>query len=154
MYCVLSGEAANTNCIVFGLIQGLKPTIYCALEACTLTITPLMQSKMMAQGQMFYNYLGGGNVCLVTGHWWSLHDCCVCLLCLMPFSTIFQLYHGRNKRKPLTCKSLTNFITYCCIEYNSPWLVFELTTLVVIDTDSMGSCKSNYHTFTGSSQNV
>ena len=27
-----------------------------------------------------------------------------------------------------------------------PWTVFELTTLVVIDTDFIGSCKSNYHT--------
>jgi hypothetical protein len=26
------------------------------------------------------------------------------------------------------------------------WAVFELTTLVVIGTDSTGSCKSNYHT--------
>jgi hypothetical protein len=29
---------------------------------------------------------------------------------------------------------------YCCIEYTSPWAGFELTTLVMIDTD----CKSNY----------
>jgi len=29
---------------------------------------------------------------------------------------------GGNRRKPPTCcKSLTNFITYCCIEYTSPW---------------------------------
>ena len=39
----------------------------------------------------------------------------------------------RTRRKPPTCrKSLTNFIT----------------TLVVIGTDSIGSCKSNYHTIT------
>jgi hypothetical protein len=30
----------------------------------------------------------------------------------------------------------------------SPWSRFELTALVVIDTDYKGSCKSNYHTFT------
>ena len=41
-----------------------------------------------------------------------------------------------NQRKPLTChKSLTNFITQCCIEYTSPWGGSELTTLVAIDTD-------------------
>ena len=52
-----------------------------------------------------------------------------------------------NRRKPPICrKSLTNFITLCCIEYTLPWMVFELTTLVVIDTDCTGSCKSNYHT--------
>jgi hypothetical protein len=48
-------------------------------------------------------------------------------------------------RKPLTCrKSLTNFFTYCCIEYTSPRTGFELTTLVVIGTDCTGSCKPNY----------
>jgi hypothetical protein len=55
-------------------------------------------------------------------------------------------------RKPLTCcKSQTYFITYCCIEYTSQccieytsqWAGFELTTLVVIDTYCIGSCKSN-----------
>ena len=40
-----------------------------------------------------------------------------------------------------TCrKSLTNFITYCCIEYTSP----ELTTLVVMGTNFLVSNKSNY----------
>ena len=36
-----------------------------------------------------------------------------------------------------SCKSLTNFIT-------SPWVGFELTMLVVIGTDCIDSCKSNY----------
>ena len=55
----------------------------------------------------------------------------------------------RTQRKPPTfLKSLTNFITYCCIEYTSPSTKFELTTLVVIGTDDTGSCKSNYHTIT------
>jgi len=53
---------------------------------------------------------------------------------------------GENHR---TCrKSLTNFITYCCIEYTSPSTGFELTTIVVIGTDFTVSCKSNYHTIT------
>ena len=34
------------------------------------------------------------------------------------------------------------------MEYTSPWIWFELTTLVVICTDCTGSCKSNYHTIT------
>ena len=54
---------------------------------------------------------------------------------------------GGNRRKPQTYhKSLTNFITNCCIEYILPWAGFELTTLVVIGTFCIGSCKSNYHT--------
>jgi hypothetical protein len=76
--------------------------------------------------------------------------------CLTHFQQYFSyvvevsFIDGRNRRtrrKPLTCrKSLTNFITYCCIKYTSPLTEFELTTLVVIGTDCTGSCKSNYHT--------
>jgi hypothetical protein len=32
--------------------------------------------------------------------------------------------------------------------YTSPWSIFELATSVVICTDCIGSCKSNYHTIT------
>ena len=32
--------------------------------------------------------------------------------------------------------------------YTSPSTGFELTTLVLIGTDCIGSCKSNYHTIT------
>ena len=41
-----------------------------------------------------------------------------------------------------------NLITLCCIECTSQWAGFKLTTLVVIGTDCIGSCKSNYHTIT------
>ena len=62
------------------------------------------------------------------------------------FSFIGGEYHS-TRRKPPTCrKSMTNFITWRCIEYTSRWKGFELTHLVVIDTDCTGSCKSNYHT--------
>ena len=43
---------------------------------------------------------------------------------------------------------MTNFSTYCYIEYTSSLIGFELTTLVVIDTDFIGSCNLNYHTIT------
>jgi hypothetical protein len=59
---------------------------------------------------------------------------------------------GRNqstsRKQPTCCKSLTNFMTYCCIEYTWISMGFELTTLVVIGTNCTGSCKSNYHTIT------
>jgi hypothetical protein len=59
------------------------------------------------------------------------------LWCITPLSIAFQLYGGGGKlstrRKPPTCrKSLTNFITLCCIEYTSPWTWFKLATLVAL----------------------
>ena len=54
-----------------------------------------------------------------------------------------------NRRKQSTCpKLLTNFITFCCIEYTSPWKGFELTILALICTGCTDRCKSNYHTIT------
>ena len=57
----------------------------------------------------------------------------------------------RTQRKPPTRrKSLTNCITSCCIA----WVIFEITTLVVIFTDCIGSCKSNYHATTPTTDNI
>ena len=53
----------------------------------------------------------------------------------------------RTQKKPPTCqKSLTNF--YHIMLYTFPWSIFESTSSVVIGTDCIGSCKSNYHTIT------
>ena len=53
--------------------------------------------------------------------------------------------------KPSTFhKSLTNLITYFCIEYTSP----EQDSVVVIGTNCIGSCKSNYHTITTTTLNI
>jgi hypothetical protein len=52
-----------------------------------------------------------------------------------------------TRRKQQTYrKSLTNLIMQCCFEYTSLWTGFEITTLVMIETDCTGSCKSIYHT--------
>ena len=64
------------------------------------------------------------------------------LWCLTPLSTIFQLYHGGQSywwRKP---KDLEKIVVHLAL------IRFELTTSVVIGTDCIGSCKSNYHTIT------
>ena len=75
---------------------------------------------------------------------------------LMQLSGIFQLYHGSQFywwRKPEDAKKTTvsHWQIYHIILYrvHSPWTGFKLTTLVVIGTDFTGSCKSNYHTITG-----
>ena len=44
-----------------------------------------------------------------------------------------------------TTKKLYHIMLY---QLHLVWVGFELTTLVVIGTDCIGSCKSNYHTIT------
>ena len=68
------------------------------------------------------------------------------------FNAIFQLYHDGQYcwRKHKYQEKTTDLpqVTECFIEYTSPWTGLELTTLVVIGTDCIGTCKSNCHTIT------
>jgi hypothetical protein len=113
----------------------------------------------------------GWEIHYLFGIWWLIHKMdqikyirstcekkfkCVVCWWLTPLSTIVQLYRGSQlylRRKPVNPEKTTDPLhvidkLYHIMLYTSSWSRFELTTSVVIGTDCLGSCKSNYHTIT------
>jgi hypothetical protein len=76
------------------------------------------------------------------------------LWCLTSLSTIFQLYRGhpfywwKKQEYPEKTTDLPQVTDITLYGVHLARAGFELTMLVVIGTDCIGSCKSNYHTIT------
>ena len=130
--------------IVQRYVYHLELVLSCCLSAPVKTRLVIMLNRFCLFVCLFVSLF----VCLLVFllAWW----------CLTPLSTIFQLYRGCQFywwRKPEDPEKTTDLsqVTdklYHLMLYTSPWYRFEDTTLVVIDTDCIGSCKSNTITAT------
>ena len=73
--------------------------------------------------------------------------------CLMVFNATFNNISVISERRVLLVEKTedpekTTDLPQVTDKHYSPWSRFELTTSVVIDTDCISSCKSNYHVIT------
>jgi hypothetical protein len=113
-------------------------------------------SQINFQIKSFTSFLYFSDTCLISvsnpiwtiRKYLTINDWLFLWSCIMPLSTIFQLYRGGQFywwRKPEDPEKTTDLsqVTdklYHIILHTTPWSRFELTTSVVIDTDCICSC--------------
>ena len=89
-------------------------------------------------------------------NWWSnimfmVHHTLIGLWCLTPRSTLFQLYWWRRLQYPEKTRPAASY--WQTLSHNVVHLALSGSRThnisgMVIGTDCIGSCKSNYHTIT------
>ena len=79
--------------------------------------------------------------------WWCLMPLSTLIISVILWQSVLLLVETGEPEKTIDMSQVTDRL-YHIMFCTSPWLRFKLTTLLVIGTDCIGSCKSNYHTIT------